>query len=74
MRWQEIVENASSGATSAGSVATVAQPLGMVSRTGASMLSGKYTSDPTPNTPSEYKRKKPVSGRKFQNGLSGSLE
>ena len=61
MRWREIVENASVGATSSGSVATVAQPLGMISRTGGSMLAGKYTNDPTPNTPREYKRYKKFS-------------
>jgi hypothetical protein len=42
--------------------------MGMVSRSGGSMLSGKYVtgSDPTPNTPKEYKRNKHVSGR-FKN-------
>jgi hypothetical protein len=58
MRAHEIMETASAGATSAGSVAVVAQPMGMISRNGGSLLSGKYTTDPTPNTPKEYKRKK----------------
>ena len=68
MRMKEIMENASVGGTSAGSIAPVSQPLGMVSRSGGSMLSGKYVtgSDPTPNTPKEYKRNKHVSGR-FKN-------
>jgi hypothetical protein len=58
MRAREILENTSAGATSAGSVATVAQPLGMVARSGGSMLSGKYTTDLTPNTPDWMKKLK----------------
>jgi len=62
MRAHEIMETASggvsAGATTAGSVAVLAQPMGMISRNGGSLLSGKYTTDPTPNTPKEYKRKK----------------
>ena len=58
MRAREILENVSAGATSAGSVATVSQPLGMVSRSGGSMLSGKYTTDLTPNTPDWMKKLK----------------
>lgn len=61
MRAQEFVtENASVGATSSGSVATVAQPLGMISRNGGSFFTGtKYTTDDaTPNTPAEYKKYK----------------
>ena len=68
MRMKEIMENASVGSTSSGSIASVSQALGMQSRSGGSMLSGKYVtgSDPTPNTPKEYKRNKHVSGR-FKN-------
>ena len=66
MRFKEIMETASAGASGAGGVATVSQPLGMVSRSGGSLLSGKYSTDPTPNTPKEYKRNKNVSGR-FKN-------
>ena len=66
MKIQEIMENASVGGTSSGSIAPVSQQLGMVSRSGGSMLSGKYTTDPTPNTPKEYKRNKNVSGH-FKN-------
>ena len=69
MRAREILENASAGASSAGSVATVSQPLGMVSRNGGSMLSGKYTTDLTPNTPKEYKRNKNARGQ-FKNSIS----
>ena len=63
MRLREFVnleENASVGATSSGSVAPVAMPLGMVSRNGGSFFSGtKYTTDDaTPNTPAEYKKYK----------------
>jgi hypothetical protein len=49
---------ASAGATTAGAVAVMAQPMGMITRNGGNLLSGKYTTDPTPNTPKEYKRKK----------------
>ena len=64
MRLHEFVdlrENASAGATSSGSVATVAQPMGgMIARNGGSFFSGtKYTiDDATPNTPAEYKKYK----------------
>jgi len=70
MRAKEIMETASAGASCAGSVAPVSMPMGMVSRNGGSLLSGKYVtdSDPTPNTPKEYKRKNNVSGR-FKNSI-----
>jgi len=55
MKIREIFETAS---TTAGAIATVAQPMGMISRAGGSLLSGKYTTAQTPNTPPEYKRKK----------------
>jgi hypothetical protein len=62
MKAHEIVESASggasAGATTAGSMASVATPMGMITRNGGNLLSGKYTTDPTPNTPKEYKRKK----------------
>jgi hypothetical protein len=62
MRAHEIVESASggasAGATTAGSMAPIATPMGMITRNGGNLLSGKYTTDPTPNTPKEYKRKK----------------
>jgi hypothetical protein len=66
MKMKEIMENASVGATSAGAIAPVESALGMQSRSGGSMLTGKYSTDPTPNTPKEYKRNKNVSGR-FKN-------
>jgi len=71
MRAHEIMENASAGATCAGSIAPVASTLGMVSRNGGSMLTGKYVtgSDPTPNTPKEYKRNKNARGQ-FKNSIS----
>ena len=55
-----IAENASAGATSAGSVATVAQPMGMQTRNGGSFFSGKYmnSADPYPNTPAYMKKGK----------------
>ena len=64
MRLHEFVnlkETASAGATSSGSIAPVATPLGgMISRNGGSFFSGtKYTTDDaTPNTPAEYKKYK----------------
>ena len=68
MRLHEFVdlkETASAGATSSGSVATVAMPLGgTISRNGSNFFSGIRTSDPTPNTPKKYKKKS-----KFQNSL-----
>jgi hypothetical protein len=69
MRWHEITESA--GATASGGIAPVSMPMGVVSRSGGSMLSGKYTtgSDPTPNTPKEYKRKKNARGQ-FKNSIS----
>jgi hypothetical protein len=60
-----VVENATAGATSSGSIATVAAPLGATqTRNGGSFFSGVSTSDPTPNTPKKYKKKS-----KFQNSL-----
>jgi hypothetical protein len=70
MRWREIVESASTGATSSGSVAVVQQPMGMVSRNGANLMSGKYTTDPTPNTPKELKRFKNNARGQFKNSIS----
>ena len=58
MRAREILENVSATTSSSGSIATVSQPLGMVSRSGGSMLSGKYTTDLTPNTPDWMKKLK----------------
>ena len=66
MKVHEIMENASAGAGSSGGIATTETPMGMVSRTGGSMLTGKYTDDPTPNTPKEYKRNKNARGQ-FKN-------
>ena len=71
MRASEIMETASAGASCAGGMAPTEMPMGMVSRSGGSMLSGKYTtgSDPTPNTPKEYKRNKNARGQ-FKNSIS----
>jgi hypothetical protein len=55
MKIREIFETAT---TTAGAIAAVAQPMGMISRSGDSMFNGKYTTAQTPNTPKEYKRKK----------------
>jgi len=66
MRASEIMET-----TTAGGIATVPMPLGVQSRSGGSLLTGKYTtgSDPTPNTPKEYKRNKNARGQ-FKNSIS----
>ena len=65
MRLHEFVnlneDGASTGSTTAGSIAPVSMPLGgVISRNGGSFFSGtKYTSDDaTPNTPAEYKKYK----------------
>jgi hypothetical protein len=69
MKMREIMENASGGSTSSGSVAPVSMALGTQSRAGGGLLSGKYTTDPTPNTPKEYKRNKNARGQ-FKNSIS----
>jgi hypothetical protein len=71
MRAHEIMENASAGASCAGGFAPVESALGVVSRSGGSLLAGKYVtdSDPTPNTPKEYKRNKNARGQ-FKNSIS----
>jgi len=69
MRASEIMENASSGGTGSGSIASVDSAIGSpISRMGGSMLTGKSTdgSDPTPNTPKEYKKNKQAN-RRFRN-------
>jgi hypothetical protein len=58
MRAREILENVAATTSSSGSIATISQPLGMESRSGGSMLSGKYTTDLTPNTPDWMKKLK----------------
>ena len=70
MRASEITESASAGATASGSIAPVSSTLGMQSRSGGSLLSGKYVtdSDPTPNTPKEYKGNKHARGQ-FENSI-----
>ncbi len=69
MRMKEIMETASVGGTCAGGIAPVESALGAQSRAGGSLLSGKYSTDPTPNTPKEYKRNKHARGR-FKNSPS----
>jgi hypothetical protein len=59
MKIREIMENASSGATGSGAIATVAAPIGgMITRSGDSFFSGKYTNDPFPNTPKRMRQNK----------------
>jgi hypothetical protein len=67
MRAKEIMEDgASAGSTASGSIAPVSMAVGLQTRSGGSLLSGKYTTDPTPNTPKEYKRNKHAR-RQFKN-------
>jgi hypothetical protein len=56
------------GTSGTSSMATVSQPMGMVARSGGSLLTGKYSTDPTPNTPKEYKRNKNARGQ-FKNSI-----
>jgi len=59
MRIREIMENASGGSTGSGAIATVAAPIGgMITRSGDSFFSGKYTNDPFPNTPKRMRKNK----------------
>ena len=68
MRAYEIMEDISAGTSGSGSMASVSQPMGMVARSGGSLLTGKYSTDPTPNTPREYKRNKHARGQ-FKNSI-----
>ena len=70
MRLYELLENASAGATGAGNIAPVQTALGMQTRAGGSLLSGKYSTDPTPNTPPEIKRFKKNARGQFKNSIS----
>lgn len=61
MRWHEITESV--GGTCSGSIAPVSMPLGSMQRRAMpadSFFGGTEVSDsnPTPNTPDEYKKKK----------------
>ena len=59
MRFKEFMESASAGSTSSGGIATVAAPIGgMITRSGDSFFSGKYTNDPFPNTPKRMRQNK----------------
>ena len=65
MRFKEIIAET----TTSGAVATVAMPMGSTQTRGGSLMSGKYTTDLTPNTPKEYKRNKHARGQ-FKNSIS----
>jgi hypothetical protein len=66
MRAHEFIkEDASAGSSCAGSMAVVTQPMGMISRSNASLQNGKNTTNLTPDSnKKEYKKK-----FKFQNSL-----
>jgi hypothetical protein len=66
MRAREFIAETS---TTAGGIAPVSIAMGTISRNGGSLLAGKYTNDPTPNTPKEYKRNKHARGQ-FKNSIS----
>ena len=70
MKIKELLETASAGASSAGSIAPVSQALGTQTRAGGSLLSGKYSTDATPNTPPEIKRFKKNARGQFKNSIS----
>jgi hypothetical protein len=54
-----IAENASVGATGSGSIATIDAPMGgMITRSGGTFFSGKYSDSATPNTPAWMKKLK----------------
>ena len=65
MRFKEIIAET----TTSGAVATVAMPMGSTQTRGGSLMSGKYTTDLTPNTPKEYNRNKHARGQ-FKNSIS----
>jgi hypothetical protein len=70
VRLYEIMENASVGATGSGSVATVSHALGQpITRNSQSILSGKYSTESTPNTPIEIKRYKQNAVGRFKNSI-----
>jgi len=62
MKLFEIVglkEDTGTVSTVSGSIATVPMAIGTIQRRiPGSMFSAKYTNDPTPNTPAEYKKYK----------------
>jgi len=66
MRAQEFIAET----TTAGGIAPMAMPLGTMQSRGGSLLSGKYTTDPTPNTPKEYKRNLKNARGRFKNSPS----
>lgn len=65
MRFKEIIAET----TSSGAVATISVPLGATQTRGGSFFAGKYVtdSDPTPNTPKEYKRNLKNARGRFKN-------
>jgi hypothetical protein len=68
MKICDIMETVSAGATSSGSVAVVNSALGpTLSRSGSTMLNGKYSTESTPNTPEEFKRLKHNARGRFKN-------
>lgn len=71
MKISEIMESASVGATSTGSVAVVNHALGQpLTRSGSNLVAGKYSTESTPNTPPEIKRYKTNVVGRFENSIS----
>jgi hypothetical protein len=57
MRAREFIKEDGTGTTT-GSLATVVMPMGgMIARNPDSFFSGKYTTDPFPNTPKSMRKK-----------------
>lgn len=64
------MESASVGATGSGSVAVVNTALGQPhTRSGSNLVTGKYSTESTPNTPSEIKRYKTHAVGRFENSI-----
>ena len=65
------MENASAGATASGGIAPVQAALGQpITRAGGSLITGKYSTAGTPNTPAELKRYKRHAVGRFKNSVS----
>jgi len=67
MRAHEFIkEDASAGSSCAGSMAVAIQPMGMISRSNASLQNGKYFNDPVKD--SELRKYR--ASRQFKNSIS----
>jgi hypothetical protein len=70
MKINEIMEDASACATSAGNMAVLSTALGQpITRSGSTLLGGKYSTSQTPNTPEHIKRYKNNAVGRFKNSI-----